>query len=292
MTKNSSSILCFGEMLWDIFPDGAVPGGAPLNVALGLKKLGREVFFLSAAGNDQYGYDLVKYLVVNGIQTDFIQRNNYPTGIVQVTLSQENDATYDIVFPSAWDFISHPETLPEHEILVYGSLACRNSNSFETLCNLLRPGALKIFDVNLRPPYTDRNTIEYLLHHSDIVKMNIDELHHIGSWHGASSDTEALMEVVMQQYGVGMVCVTCGKDGAFLKSGSEMLRQKGFMVKTVDTVGSGDAFLAGFIHGYSGGLPTEKALEFACRMGAYVASHQGANPPFSENALEALQETE
>ena len=77
-----------------------------------------------------------------------------------------------------------------------------------------------------------------------------------------------------------MLCITRGSEGAFLKTANEVLYQSGFKVKTVDTVGAGDAFLAGFIHNYSRNKPLKEALEFACLLGAWVASQKGANPPF------------
>jgi fructokinase len=167
-----NKILCFGEMLWDIFPDGAVPGGAPMNVAIGLKKLGSDVFILSSCGKDELGENLLEYLNENGLSTEFVQQSNYPTGAVNVHLSESKDATYEIVFPSAWDYIEKPEALLEFDILVYGSLSCRNNTSFETLISLLDTEAFKVFDVNFRAPFIDQSVIEKLLKKSDLVKMN------------------------------------------------------------------------------------------------------------------------
>lgn len=286
----TSSILCFGEMLWDVFPDGAVPGGAPLNVALGLQKLGSRVQFLSACGKDEAGDNILGYLRENGLSTAFIQRNEYPTGIVRVSLSESGDASYEIVYPSAWDFFRTPDSLPEFEVIVYGSLACRNEDSYETLNSLLEKPSLKIFDVNLRPPYTDRGMIEMLLERSDVVKVNEDELEILGSWlEGETMVIETLMARIMDRYRISLLCVTLGKDGALLKSGDLMIRQSGFQIQTADTVGAGDAFLAGFIHTYSNGNTLQESLEFACRMGAYVASKKGANPVFLIPEINALQ---
>jgi fructokinase len=276
-----NKILCFGEMLWDIFPDGAVPGGAPMNVAIGLKKLGSDVFILSSCGKDELGENLLEYLNENGLSKEFVQQSNYPTGAVNVHLSESKDATYEIVFPSAWDYIEKPEALLEFDILVYGSLSCRNNTSFETLISLLDTEAFKVFDVNFRAPFIDQSVIEKLLKKSDLVKMNHEELFQISAWNGLESkDLKRAADLVFKKYSLKMLCITLGSEGAFLKTADEQLYQTGFPVKIQDTVGAGDAFLAGFIHNYSREKPLKDTLEFACLLGAWVASSKGANPPF------------
>lgn len=284
-------ILCYGEMLWDIFPDGAVPGGAPLNVALGLKKLGSDVFILSSCGKDKLGEHLLEYLHENGLSTKYVQQSNYPTGVVNVHLSEMKDASYEIVFPSAWDYIQKPETIHQFDVLVFGSLSCRNKTSFETLVSLLNTTAFKIFDVNFRPPFIDQSIVEQLLKKADLVKMNHQELFQISAWNGLESmDLELAADLVFKKYSLKMLCITLGSEGAFLKTTDEELYQSGFKVKTIDTVGAGDAFLSGFIHYYIGDKPLKDALEFACRLGAWVASQKGANPPFIYENIENLKQ--
>ena len=286
-----SRILCFGEMLWDIFPDGAVPGGAPMNVAISLNKLGSDVFMLSSCGKDKHGENLLEYLHENGLSTQFIQQNNYPTGLVNVHLSEQKDASYEIVFPSAWDYIEQVEALPEFDVLVYGSLACRNKVSFETLIGLLDTSALKVFDVNFRPPFVEQNLVEQLLKKSDVVKMNHEELFQLSAWNGFdSTDLELAADFVFKTYSIKILCVTRGAEGAFLKTPNKKVYQNGFIVDTTDTVGAGDAFLAGFIHQYMDDKPLEDALKFACLLGAWVASQKGANPPFINENMEKLSE--
>lgn len=286
-----SRILCFGEMLWDIFPDGAVPGGAPMNVAISLNKLGSDVFMLSSCGKDKHGENLLEYLRDNGLSTKFIQQNNYPTGLVNVHLSEQKDASYEIVFPSAWDYIEQVEDLPEFDVLVYGSLSCRNRASLETLTGLLDTGALKVFDVNFRPPFVDQDIVEQLIKESDIVKMNHEELFQISAWNGSeSTDLELAADLVFKNYSLKILCVTRGAEGAFLKTADEKLYQNGFVVDTTDTVGAGDAFLAGFIHHYMDNKPLNDTLKFACLLGAWVASQKGANPPFLIENMEKLSE--
>ena len=286
-----NKILCYGEMLWDIFPDGAVPGGAPMNVAIGLQKLGSDVFILSSCGKDKLGENLLEYLHENGLSTEYVQQSNYPTGAVNVHLSETKDATYEIVFPSAWDYIHQTEELPEIDVLVYGSLSCRNKTSFETLVSLLNTTAIKVFDVNFRAPFIDQPIVEQLLKKADLVKMNHEELFQIAAWNGLESkDLELAANLVFERYSIKMLCITRGSQGAFLKTADEELYQSGFAVKTIDTVGAGDAFLSGFIHYFMEDKPLKDALEFACRLGAWVASQKGANPPFIYENIQNLKQ--
>lgn len=284
-------VLCYGEMLWDIFPDGAVPGGAPMNVAIGLKKLGSDAFIFSSCGKDKLGEQLLEYLLGNGLSTKFIQQSNYPTGQVNVHLSEAKDATYEIVFPSAWDYIHQTEELPEIDVLVYGSLSCRNKTSFETLVSLLNTAAIKVFDVNFRPPFIDQSIVEQLLKKADLVKMNHEELFQISAWNGLETkDLKLATDLVFEKYSIKMLCITLGSEGAFLKTADEELYQTGFKVNTIDTVGAGDAFLSGFIHHYMEDKPLKDALEFACLLGAWVASQKGANPPFIYEKIQNLKQ--
>ncbi len=87
-----------------------------------------------------------------------------------------------------------------------------------------------------------------------------------------------------------MLCVTLGAEGAFLKTADEELYQSGFPVKIQDTVGAGDAFLAGFIHNFSRNKPLKEALEYACLLGAWVASQKGANPLFIVENIKKLKQ--
>ena len=283
-------ILVYGEMLWDVFPDIAVPGGATMNVALGLRKLGADVIFMSGCGKDKQGDDLITYLAENGLTNHLIQRNDYPTGVVNIKLSENHDASYEIVFPSAWDHIQKPGVLPEFDVLVFGSLCCRHHTSYNTLLSLLETNSLKVFDVNFRPPFVDQRIVEQLLRKADIVKMNREELLEIAGWTEINStELEDLANSVLQKYEIKLLCVTLGLDGAFLQQDDLKIYQPSFEVVTADTVGAGDAFLAGFIHHYISHKPLKEALQFACRLGAYVASKKGANPFFPLMRYEILK---
>jgi len=104
MKKNS--IVCFGEVLWDVLPTHKVAGGAPMNVAFHSNNFGIDAQMISAIGNDDLGKELIGFLHQKNIQTNLIHTNyTFPTSTVQVTLDSKGAASYEIVAPVAWDFL-------------------------------------------------------------------------------------------------------------------------------------------------------------------------------------------
>jgi len=214
-------ILCFGEALWDVLPEGRVPGGAPMNVALRLLAEGLDVDLLTRVGRDPLGNELIRFLNEQGLSTRFVQTDErQPTGTVQVDTSNPAAARYEIREPVAWDFIDAERFLTDSgdapETLVFGSLAARNDTSRQALIRLLDLARLKIFDVNLRPPFTDRDTIETLLHQADWAKVNESELELIASWHRPFKSIESAAEILRSKYEIESICITLGGDGAVL----------------------------------------------------------------------------
>jgi fructokinase len=284
------TIACFGETLWDFLPSGKVPGGAPMNVALHLRQLGMNASLISRVGNDSLGEALLEYLESRKMPTGWIQMDPvYPTGSVKVILGVGNDVSYDIVQPVAWDYIRYSRDadrlVSESDLFVFGSLAARNESSRETLLRFLGSAKRKVFDVNLRPPHFSRSILEKLLAEASIVKMNHEELALISGWFNTQSDEKAQMEYLRDRFELEMICVTKGANGAALLEGDRMCVHPGYSVRPVDTVGSGDSFLAALLkRGLTDGS-FEKALEYACAMGALVATHPGANPEIKESDL-------
>ena len=155
------AIVCFGEMLWDVLPTGKQPGGAPLNVAVHLRNFGLEAQLISRVGHDDLGAELLAFVERKGLGTKYVQRGEtHLTGVVKANVSNTNEVTYKIVQPVAWDYIQYEPALSDlvqgAEAFVFGSLAARSPVSRETLYRLLQQAALKVFDVNLRPPEPGR----------------------------------------------------------------------------------------------------------------------------------------
>lgn len=294
MKIKNNQILCIGEILWDNLPSGAKPGGAPMNVALHLNRIGQKVSISSKVGNDDQGKKLLAFLEDSGLQTDLIQTDEtLPTSEVLVHLDENNNATYEICEPVAWDKLVLTDSLLSQAkssgLIIYGTLASRNAETRNTILQLLENDVVKLIDVNLRQPYDTREIVEQLILKSDIVKLNDEELGVFGQWYNKHKhDEKSLVKWFAEEYNSKMVIVTKGDKGALLYSDGEFYEHPGFKVDAVDTVGAGDAFLAGFIAALSEGKKNDKALEFACAAGAFVASKAGATPEYDRKEIEQL----
>jgi fructokinase len=288
---NADTIVCFGEVLWDMLPSGAKPGGAPMNVAIHLKRQGLNPLIVSSVGNDENGQKLRAFLQETGMSLEFLQTDKtLPTSQVLVYLDSEKNATYEICEPVAWDNIQYSNELKKlaakTDLIVFGTLALRNENTRQTLLKFLNHSPAKRFlDVNLRPPYDNRNVIEKMLHLADFAKLNNEELATIAGWNSQKGTEEELVRWLSGFFSCSTVCVTRGANGAALFIQNELFEHPGFKVQTVDTVGAGDSFLAGLIAQLSAGISHEKALEYACATGAFVASQPGAVPEYSKEDI-------
>jgi fructokinase len=288
------NILCFGEVLWDRLPSGSKPGGAPLNVAVHLKANGLNVSIASKIGNDDSGKELQQFLQNSGVNTELLEIDkSHTTSEVLVYLDENKNATYEICEPVAWDFIENTPKLmkasAEADFIVYGSLASRNKTTFNTLLQVLENKGLKIMDVNFRPPFDKKEIVEKLLHKTNIAKLNNEELNEISGWYAKSDLSEnEQMSWFSSFYKLEMVCLTKGDKGAKLAIENKLYSHPGFKVKTEDTVGAGDAFLAGLIASIVKNKEPKDALSFACATGAFVASKKGATPAYNFNEIEDI----
>ncbi|HKJ41892.1 MAG TPA: PfkB family carbohydrate kinase, partial [Sunxiuqinia sp.] len=238
--------------------------------------------------------ELVAFLNHSGLKTDLIQvDDSLPTSEVLVHLDEKNNATYEICEPVAWDNLQLTDSLvkrtQEAGLLIYGSLASRQEQTKETLSSLLENDAIRLIDVNLRKPYDKKEIVEPLLEKSDIIKLNDDELAVFASWNNKSGvEEKKLVKWLASHYGAGLICVTKGEHGALLFAEGQFYEHPGFTVNTVDSVGAGDAFLAGLIAALFEDKPYDEALAFACGTGAFVASKAGATPKYNMSKIEQI----
>lgn len=287
----SKKIVCFGEVLWDVLPTEKIAGGAPMNVSIRLQSLGIETKMISKIGNDDLGKELLNIIKDKNVDTSLIQIDEtHATGEVLVKLDANGSATYDIVYPSAWDSIliskDTIDAVREADAFVFGSLASRDTISRNTLLTLLKEAKYKIFDVNIRPPFYSFTFIKELMELSDFVKLNDDELLEVAHALGSSSDViEDNILFLSKETNTKTICVTKGKDGAVLYIDNQFYRHNGFEVKVIDTIGAGDSFLAALLSKVLYTHDYQKAIEFGCAVGALVASHKGANPVISDEEI-------
>lgn len=285
------SVVAIGEILWDVFPEGKKAGGSSMNVALNLHKQNINSQFISAVGDDENGRELLDFLNSKNYSTDLIQKgNNLPTSTVEVKLDEQHQATYTIIQPVAWDAIDLTEeailAVTNADAFVYCSLTCRNEKSRNTILALLKQAKLKIFDINLRPPFYTIDTLKALLSEADILKVNEHELVYLKDELLLTGNTdEQLLKQLSHLFTINIICLTVGEKGAYVLENGKLHHHKGYQVKVADTVGAGDSFLATFISSYLQGFPIDTILDRACKVGAFVASQPGANPDYSDEVF-------
>jgi len=287
-------IVCFGEMLWDVFPQEKIAGGAPMNVALHLNHQKAEIAFISRIGNDEEGQELMSFIRSYGLPTDHILVDpDLPTGKVLVDDSDKENIRYEIVQPAAWDNIEWSGKLQQKvdqaNAFLYGSLAAREGKSRDSLLKFLDTQTLKIFDINLRSPFYSFEVLQKLLSRTNILKLNEDELQVLIDFHGFPSESQKALDRLTEHYDLDMICLTKGKNGADLYVEDELFSHPGYPVTVQDTVGSGDAFLSALVISFLEGKAPEQILDEACALGAFVATRKGGTPKYEQSDIEEIK---
>ena len=287
-TKKKLSAVCFGEVLWDVFPSHKKIGGAPLNVALRMKALGVDSNIISRVGSDEDGAEILSYINNQNVNSDSIQvGEDYKTGVVNVMINEKGNASYDILYPSSWDKITLTkemiEKVSESDVFIFGSLICRDEISRSTLYALLDKAKYKVFDANLRAPYYTTEVLLELMLKADFIKLNDEELWEISrKLESPYNSFEQNIKFIAEKTNTKQVCVTKGAFGAVLYTNDKFYYNSGYFIKVVDTVGAGDSFLATLIVRLLKGKSPQKSLNYACAIGALVAGQEGANPKISD----------
>ena len=290
-TKKKLSAVCFGEVLWDVFPSHKKIGGAPLNVALRMNSLGVASTIISRIGNDEDGDNIISFLKDQNVSSDSIQvGEEYKTGVVNVMVNEKGNASYDILYPSSWDKIilskEMIKTVSESDVFIYGSLICRDETSRSTLYALLDKAKYKVFDANLRAPYYTIEVLNELMLKADFIKLNDEELWEISrKLESPYNSFEQNIKFIAEKTNTKQVCVTKGAFGAVLYYNDKFYYNSGYFIKVADTVGAGDSFLATLIVRLLRGKSPQKSLNYACAIGALVAGQEGANPKISDTEI-------
>ena len=286
-----ANITCFGEVLWDVFPTHKKIGGAPLNVAVRLQSLENNVYIITKVGEDDNGQKIKTFIKENNVNKVALQIDEeLKTGKVKVLLDDNGCASYDIMFPRAWDQIELTESAKKivkvSDAFVYGSLVSRNEVSRNTLYELLKIAKYKIFDVNLRAPYYNIERLSYLMNEASFIKFNDDEIIEISkALNFNSTSLEENIQFIAETTSTKSICVTKGGAGAIVYYNNVFYYNEGYKVQVVDTVGAGDSFLASLINKLLKGVEPQEALDFACAVGAIVANSEGANPEIKESDI-------
>lgn len=285
--SRSANVICFGEALWDVLPSMRSVGGAPLNVAYHLKKLGVRAWPMSGVGNDPLGEELKSQIEEWGLPSDLIcSVADRETGRSLVTVL-EGEPNFEVLKDVAWDYIDVPENWPVEcqpaEALVFGSLSQRSARNRAVLDAMFvaMPNALKVLDVNLRDAFEDYEQIWALARSADLVKLNDEEMQALMQTTATRANAEDCARSFQREAGCETVCMTMGAQGAGLLRCDEWHWVDAVPVKVRDTVGAGDSFLAGLIYGL---LITQEdataTLRRSATLASFVASSDGATPDY------------
>lgn len=285
--------ICFGEILFDVFPSCEVLGGAPLNVAVHLSRLGCDSLIISSIGCDERGERALSEIARNGLSDAFIHRSSYPTGIAQISIL-ENRTEYEFNDPAAWDDIVVNDAQIDHlkarniNALVFGTLALRSERNVKTLERILSLGIDEVlYDVNLRKDFFSKGLIDRCTSKATILKMNKEEAAVLALLYGV--EESFLPEYFLSRFkNLKMLLITEGASGLSLYTRDTELHVPASSVDFVDSVGAGDSVSAAFLNYYLKGYDLKDCLEKASILAGAVVSTKGATSDYPEGLLEAL----
>lgn len=296
-------VLGLGELLWDVLPEGPRLGGAPANFAVMAGRLGNHAALLSRIGRDDPGRTAVDRLDPLPVDASLLQVDPvHETGRVTVYF-EDGQPRFTIHQPAAWDFLELTDEwvqlAEQADALCFGSLAqrCRESRqTIQTLVAQSSSACIRVFDVNLRPPFYSSEVIQESLELATVVKMNDSEaplvlgLLGLAAEEGTAEDKLRLgAERLLGEFpSLGMVAVTRGVNGSMLVTRDEWHAHPGIRVKVADTIGSGDAFTAALTHYMLRGADLATLNDAGNRWGAWVASQVGAMPALPDKVRDSI----
>ena len=290
-----NTVVGLGEILWDVFSERKVLGGAPANFAYHASQFGFNGYAVSAIGDDLLGKEILTSLEEKGLNY-LLEKTDYPTGTVQVTLNKAGVPQYEICENVAWDnipFTARTENLAKStQTVCFGSLAQRNSVSRETIRKFIAAmpeDSLKIFDINLRLNFYSKEIIHESLEMSNMMKINDEEVIKVANLYGWKGDEQEICGRLLEDYKLDILVLTKGTDGSFVFTPRQTSYQPTPKVHVADTVGAGDSFTAAFVAAYLHGERIEDAHQLAVEVSAYVCLQHGAMPKLADSYLELFR---
>ena len=280
-----------GELLWDVLPDVEVIGGAPVNFAYHVTALGATGIPITTIGRDARGEKALAELQKRSVDIAAIAiSDEFVTGYVPAVLDNEGKASYHFPDKLAWDHLeinAYAAKLGTSlDAICFGSLAQRSEYSRRIIYDYLdslRPGTVKVFDINLRQNFYSAQVIANSLLRTNILKLNEEELPVLATLLELQDASDQWLPALIKQYDLAMVIFSQGDKGSLLLTPDNCSEHPGIVTQVKDTIGAGDSFTAAAIIGYLQGFPLDKINEQANRVAAYVCSQQGAMPHLPES---------
>lgn len=278
------TILSWGELLWDLYPDQRRLGGCAANVAYHTHQLGDRAVLVSRVGNDELGRSARAEVEHLGIDAEHVQVDaEAVTGSVRVRV-EKGEPKFSIAEQAAWDRIELTDEVRQSarraDAICFGTLAQRtqlNSAALDGLLQEVPSGCHKVCDLNIRLPFATRSGVDWALERATAVKLNTAECDRLTQLFGMADPVTWMIE----DRNVSVVALTRGKSGSLLVSAEERIDHPGETVEigNGDAVGAGDAFTAVLTHHLAAGSSLAVTSDATNAYAAFVATQPGAMPP-------------
>lgn len=295
-----SNILSFGELLYDVYDNAAVIGGAPFNYSLQLSRLiesNDRLKFITALGSDNYSKDALKFIDNENIDSSLIQiLDNYETGKATVFLNENKVPDYIIHENVAWDNIEYSAYIDnalkeDYDMFYFNILSQRNKKSYDTLKQIFKniKAKYRVCDVTFRKNYYTKDKIKEALEFINILKINDDELAVIKElfFPSLKNDNETLLKAINNDFNIDYIFLTLGKDGASVFYNNEYIFNPSNKVNVVDTVGAGDSFCAALSYAVLKNLDINNILKFASSVSEEMVQVKGGTAKYDVKAVKS-----
>lgn len=293
-----NNILVFGEILYDIYDDVAVIGGAPFNYSVQLSRLISKkdnLKFITALGKDDFSKEAFKFIENENIDFSLMQvLDNYETGKATVFMNENKIPDYIIHENVAWDNIEFNSDIEKalkekYDLFYFNILSCRSEKSYNTLKNIFKNinSKYKVCDVTFRKNYYTKEKIKEALEFINILKINDDELAIIKSlfYPNLQNDNEILLKNLNKDFNIDYIFLTLGKSGASLFYNNQYIFKPSNKIKVVDTVGAGDSFCAALSYAILKKLDIKKVLDFASAVSEEMIQVKGGTAKYNIKAI-------
>ena len=279
-------IVGIGEILWDMLPSGKVIGGAPANFAYHAQELGESSIVVSCVGNDELGREIISSLEKKDMPTEFLYIDkSHPTGVVSARINKEGKPSYLIQEEVAWDYIPTSTLMRElafkSAAVCFGTAAQRSQLSrmtIQTFVGLMEQDSIRVFDINLRQNFYSQDVIETSLSLANVLKLNVNELSVVKKLLRLNGDEKKILNDLSRKYSLNLIALTRGREGSILFTEGKTSNHEGHKINVEDTVGAGDAFVAGLVTGMLRGYELDDLHNKANRVASYICSKRGATP--------------
>jgi fructokinase len=290
MPPSQFKIVGIGEVLWDLLPAGKQLGGAPANFVCHAHALGANAQLISRVGDDAAGREIIESFRARGLPTETISIDTTaPTGTVSVEVGAQGHPKYIIHENVAWDRIATDSAalaaVKDADAICFGTLAQRTNFVRGTIAGLLaeaKRDALHVFDINLRPPFINRDAITHSVATADILKLNEEELPVLAEMFQLTGDPAQQLAALTARFPIQLIVLTRGAEGSMLFAGGTLCEHRVSSIQVRDTIGAGDSFTAAVTLGFLRKWPLEKIAHHASAVAAYVCTQPGATPPLPE----------